>query len=159
MRADSLSEGHYFSISCLLGEHVRAEPIFPDGQPGNVAYVPQELFLLPSSPLIPHINFPPGFDIARTPLVTFLRCDYLMRIESLQRLYEKLHNPPLGSRLFNDENQATSGPEDYLPVFLDPKKHYSTMIVSTAAWWNVSITTLNTIFHAADIIVVDSGTL
>lgn len=132
-----MSEGHFFSLSCSLGEHVRAEPVYPDGEPGDIAYIPQQLYLLPDSPLVPHLKFPPGFDIATTPLVTFLRCDFLMRVKTLNRLYQALHDPPHGFRLFREEDQKTSGPEDYMPVFTDPKNHYSTMIVSTAAWWNV----------------------
>ncbi|KAJ7592623.1 hypothetical protein C8J56DRAFT_1161729 [Mycena floridula] len=138
---DSLTEGHFFSLSCSLGEHVRAEPVYKDGEPGDIAYIPQQLFLLPDSPLIPYINFPRGFDIAKTPLVTFIRCDFLMRIKTLNQLYKDLHSPPSGFKLFREEEHKTQGPEDYMPIFTDPKNHYSTLIVSTAAWWNTETLT------------------
>lgn len=65
-----------FSLSCMLYPHVIHTPTFPKFEGKAVdshLALPQELYLNPESPLVASIKFPPHFDIAKTPLVSFRR--------------------------------------------------------------------------------------
>ena len=68
----------------MLSPHFRATP---DWTQGFDRAWPQNLYLAPSSPLLPHLRLPPGFDVARTPLVTFRRIDTLLEPTALDALY------------------------------------------------------------------------
>ncbi|KAI0744300.1 hypothetical protein C8Q80DRAFT_1327235 [Daedaleopsis nitida] len=87
---DSVTENHFLSLSCLLYAHVCATPNYIENQYWDRAW-PQNLYMEPSSPLVRKLNFPPGFDIASTPLVTFRRVDLLLEPSRLDNLYQSLH--------------------------------------------------------------------
>ncbi|KAG8969055.1 hypothetical protein FRC03_004729 [Tulasnella sp. 419] len=69
---DSVTEEHFFSLSCTLYPHVLATPDYTGRWDWDRAW-PQNLYLNPQSPLVPKLNMPSGFDIEKTPLVTFRR--------------------------------------------------------------------------------------
>lgn len=69
---DSLTEGHFFSISCMLHPHVRATPDYVVGTDYDRGW-PQNLYLLPNSSFARTLRFPPGFSFEHTPLVTYRR--------------------------------------------------------------------------------------
>ncbi|KAG6825614.1 hypothetical protein H0H93_000472, partial [Arthromyces matolae] len=77
---DSITEGQFFSLSCILYPHVIATPTGFDFDRDT----PENLFLNPQSPLIEHMFIPDDFDIEKTPLVTFRRGDLLMTKEELE---------------------------------------------------------------------------
>ena len=86
---DSVTENHFFSLSCLLYPHVRATPDYNENPYYHRGY-PQNLYLVSSSTLIRSIKFPRGFDMYKAPLVTFPRID-LFKQPKLDRLYHSLH--------------------------------------------------------------------
>lgn len=71
---DSISEEHFFSLSCLLYDHVTALPVLPEFAASPADRVqPQHLYLRADSPLMASLEFPPGFELDTTPLVGFRR--------------------------------------------------------------------------------------
>lgn len=127
-------DNHFFSLSCILFPHVRAGPDYE---------WPNHLYLSPTSPLIPELKFPPGFDIEKTPLASFRRLDLLLDIPELIDMHKQLYNPPENFTLFNDDEipAYTLSPKEYLPVFTAPLPlgGYSTLVTSTAGHWNVDL--------------------
>lgn len=69
---DSISENHFFSLSCMLYPHVKTTPDYNAPNYYDHGYQ-QDLFLEKTSPLVPYLRFPKDFDIDTTPLVTFRR--------------------------------------------------------------------------------------
>ncbi|KAA1472822.1 hypothetical protein DENSPDRAFT_779180 [Dentipellis sp. KUC8613] len=143
---DSISENHFFSLSCLLYPHVRATPYYaPDA--GYDHGWPQNLYLSPTSPLVLTLNFPPGFSIEHTPLVTHRRVDLLLTQPELETLHTATHPelyPPLAETarpLVSEVPVWTMSPKEYLPLFTAPAPdaHYATMIVSTAGHWTTRL--------------------
>ncbi|KAF8754547.1 hypothetical protein RHS01_05795 [Rhizoctonia solani] len=92
---DSVTEQHFFSMSCMLYPHVRATPDYaPTGGSGPRDW-PQHLYLNPSSPLLTQLKLPHGFDIDRTPLVTFRRVDlHTFRPQSIRIIQPLAQNLP-----------------------------------------------------------------
>jgi hypothetical protein len=142
---DSITEGHFFSLSCMLHPHVIATPTYTPNTYFDRAW-PQNLYLNPESPLLrtnTRINknrlvFPPGFNITTTPLVTFRRIDLLFAQSELVSLHNSLHpNPPSNFSLFSDEATWSMRPSEYMQLFL--LRGYSTMVVSTAGHWTTSL--------------------
>ncbi|KAG0707061.1 hypothetical protein DFH29DRAFT_898242 [Suillus ampliporus] len=151
---DSITENHFFSLSCLLYPHVRATPNYTENPYFDRAWQ-QNLYLSPSSPIISEINLPEGFSIANTPLVSFRRVDLLLNQADLTALY---HSPAFPGELTNSANQNSSSrptkaeslfgddpvwslsPSEYMPTFLDspPDANYGTLVVSTAGHWTTS---------------------
>ena len=138
---DSVTENHYFSLSCLLYPHVRTTPNFT-----AFGYYehhwPQEMYLSPTSPLVHEIQFPEGFDIATTPLVSFRRSDLLLTKPQIVGIHESLHPERAGKddfRLFGDELVIDVPPIEYLRLFTAPlpEANYGTLIVSTAGHWTM----------------------
>ncbi|KAH9915048.1 uncharacterized protein BXZ73DRAFT_81477 [Epithele typhae] len=140
---DSVTENHFFSLSCILYPHVRATPDWTRG--GFDRAWPQNLYLNPASPLLQYINFPPGFDIETTPLVTFRRIDLLYETAQLDQIYHRLHPhskyAPNGESIFSDEPNWNVAPEEYLKLFTQPLPHgnYATMVVSTGGHWTTTM--------------------
>ncbi|KAJ3505727.1 hypothetical protein NLJ89_g7266 [Agrocybe chaxingu] len=139
---DSVSENHFFSLSCILYPHVRAEPDWTLG--GFDRAWPQYLYLKPDSPMIPYIKFPEGFNISTTPLVKFRRVDILLSKEQLIGIHSSIQ--PSGTELedpslFSDEAVWTMPPAEYLGEFNAPlpEGNYGTMIVSTAGHWTTNL--------------------
>ncbi|TFK53758.1 hypothetical protein OE88DRAFT_1278028 [Heliocybe sulcata] len=141
---DSITENHFFSLSCLLYPHVRATPNYTENPYFDRAWA-QNLYLHPESPLIPHLSFPEGFSIEDTPLVTFRRLDLLYSQQELRDLHRELH-PDVYEKdpefqLFSEEATWSPSPKEYLPeLFSEPAKtHYTTLIVSTAGHWTTTL--------------------
>ncbi|XP_006457300.1 hypothetical protein AGABI2DRAFT_229641 [Agaricus bisporus var. bisporus H97] len=138
---DSVTENHFFSISCSLYPHVIATPYYAPGSSWDRGW-PQNLYLNPNSPIISSIAFPPGFNITGTPLVTFRRIDILFSKAELNALYHTNHpyfSP--NDTLFGDEGVWTSPIREYLDLFFSPipKGNYGTMIVSTGGHWTTRV--------------------
>jgi hypothetical protein len=141
---DSITEGHFFSLSCMLHPHVIATPTYTPNSYFDRAW-PQNLYLNPDSPLLrpksrihKPLVFPPGFNITTTPLVTFRRIDLLFEQSELVDLHKTLHpNPPSNYSLFSEEATWSMSPSEYTTLFLS--RGYSTMIVSTAGHWTTTL--------------------
>ncbi|RXW15883.1 hypothetical protein EST38_g9971 [Candolleomyces aberdarensis] len=149
MLGDSITENHFFSLSCLLYPHVIARP-----QPGehfDRAW-PQHLYLNPASPLLqndstapPTLHLPEGFDIAQTPLATYRRVDLLWSTDELQEMHRILHpefyRANWAFKLFGTEAVWTISPHEYLNIFTQslPVANYGTMILSTAGHWTTGL--------------------
>lgn len=151
---DSITENHFFSLSCLLYPHVRATPNYTENPYFDRAWQ-QNLYILPSSPLLNEITLPKGFSIENTPLVSFRRVDLLLNKPDLDALYhntvipgEPSHpaqdpsSPPStkAESLFNEEQFWSLSPSEYMPMFLasPPEANYGTLVVSTAGHWTTT---------------------
>jgi len=135
---DSVTENHFFSLSCILYPYVFATPDYTLG--GFDRAWAQNLYLIPSSPLIANLSLPQGFDIKLTPLVTFRRIDLLLSKEELISIHNSSQpeNVTLDDpSLFSEEGIWTLPVAEYLNEFLSPlpKANYATMVVSTAGHW------------------------
>ncbi|KAF8149407.1 hypothetical protein B0H34DRAFT_667509 [Crassisporium funariophilum] len=139
---DSVTENHFFSLSCILGPHVIATPTYNANSWFDRAWI-QNLYLDPSSPIISSIKFPPGFNITGTPLVTFRRIDVLFSKEELVSIHRNMpgQNQSLPDyELFGEEGVWSMPLNDYIQEFLAPlpQGNYATMVVSTAGHWTTS---------------------
>ncbi|KAH9942482.1 uncharacterized protein BXZ73DRAFT_88044 [Epithele typhae] len=141
---DSVTENHFFSLSCMLYPHVRATPDYTLG--GFDFAWPQNLYLSSSSPLLPSLKLPKDFDIDNTPLVTFRRSDLLMFPSRLDALYRQIH--PASKYLHNrttlfNSNEAVwnLSPEEYVGMLTTPRPAggYSALIVSTGGHWTTHL--------------------
>ncbi|KAI1785474.1 hypothetical protein LXA43DRAFT_976214 [Ganoderma leucocontextum] len=141
---DSVTENHFFSLSCLLYPHVRATPDYNEN-PYYGRDHPQNLYLKKTSPLLSSIKFPSGFDIEKTPLVTFRRIDLLMEQSQLDHLYHALHPDSKyiapNESLFSEEATWNLSPAEYVKMFTSPlpERNYATMIVSTGGHWTTTL--------------------
>ncbi|KAJ7727967.1 hypothetical protein B0H16DRAFT_1589958, partial [Mycena metata] len=137
---DSITEGHFFSLSCILSPHVRATPNYIENPNFDRAW-PQNLYLKPDSALVSDLTFPEGFSIAETPLVTFRRVDLLLGKQQLVNLHRELYPEPANFSLFSDEAVWTLEPTEYLSMLTAPlpSGNYKTMVVSTARHWTTSV--------------------
>jgi len=133
-RLDSITENHFFSLSCLLYPHVRATPNYT------------------TSPLLPELDFPPDFSIENTPLVLFRRVDLLLNQEDLETLYQNTFRTeaededPTATNattksLFSDEMTWSLSPSEYMPTLLasPPEGNFGTLIVSTGGHWTTTL--------------------
>ncbi|KAJ7725018.1 hypothetical protein B0H16DRAFT_1333065, partial [Mycena metata] len=136
---DSITGGHFFSLSCILSPHVRATPNYIENPNFDRAW-PQNLYLNPDSGLVSDLTFPEGFSIAETPLVTFRRVDLLLGKQQLVNLHRELYPEPANFSLFSDEAVWTLDPTEYLSMFTAPlpSGNYETM-VNTAGHWTTSV--------------------
>ncbi|OBZ70729.1 hypothetical protein A0H81_09456 [Grifola frondosa] len=134
---DSVTENHFFSLSCLLYPHVRATPNYTENPYFDRAW-PQHLYLSPSSPLLPTLALPPDFNISSTPLVTFRRVDLLLAQPQLEALYHTLR-PNASAPLFSEEQFWSLAPEEYMALFDAPGARYGTLVVSTAGHWTTTL--------------------
>jgi len=138
---DSVTENHFFSLSCLFYPHVIATPKYTEGGSFDRGW-PQNLYLNPSSPLLRHISFPDGFDITVTPLVTFRRIDLLFSQAEILDIHRSIYpSRPQAFRLFSDEAVWTLPVAEYLDLFTSPLPlgNYATMVVSTAGHWTTTL--------------------
>lgn len=142
---DSITEGHFFSLSCLLYPHVIATPDY-NGNSGFDRAWPQHLHLSPTSPLLSSLSFPAGFNITLTPLVTFRRVDLLLTQDELVSLHQTVHRADSTAlatnfSVFSDEAAWSLSPEEYMPLFTSPlpQGNYATMVVSTAGHWTTNL--------------------
>lgn len=138
---DSMTENHFFSLSCILHGHVIATPDYTSGKPWDRGW-PQNLYLDRKSPLVPSINFPKNFDIAKTPLVTFRRIDILFSKEELIQIHREIQPPATileDDSLFGEQAVWTVPLPEYLTEFLAPLPtgNYKTMVVNTAGHWTI----------------------
>ncbi|KAG6836543.1 hypothetical protein H0H93_006923 [Arthromyces matolae] len=134
---DSITEGHFFSLSCILYPHVIATPTYTPNSYFDRAW-PQNLYLNPESPLLKDIFIPGDFDIEKTPLVTFRRIDLLMNKEELERIHANLHPDTVENfSLFSEEATWNMSPTEYLPLFFE--NGYSTLVVSTGGHWTTTL--------------------
>ncbi|KAG6332389.1 hypothetical protein ID866_6699 [Astraeus odoratus] len=138
-------------MSCLLYPHVRATPNYTENPYFDRAWV-QNLYLLPTSPLVPELRFPAGFSIETTPLVTFHRVDLLFNKDDLDAIYRRTLVPDdafgidierelANKTLFSEEATWSSSPTEYMPEFLadPPQSNYGTLVVSTAGHWTTTL--------------------
>ena len=148
---DSITENHFFSLSCLLYPHVRATPNYTENPYFDRAW-PQKLYLSPTSPLIPELDFPAGFSIENTPLVLFRRVDLLFNQDDLQTLYQNTYRTEAEEEdpsaingttksLFSEESTWSLSPSEYMPMFLasPPEANFGTLVVSTAGHWTTTL--------------------
>ena len=135
---DSVTENHFFSLSCLLYPHVRATPNYTEN-PYFERDWQQNLYLLPTSPLIPKLKFPKGFSVETTPLVSFRRVDLLLSREELEGLYKSIYAPDANSTLFSEEAFWSLSPHEYVQQFTSKENNYQTMVVSTAGHWTTNV--------------------
>ncbi|KAF8802701.1 hypothetical protein BYT27DRAFT_7215206 [Phlegmacium glaucopus] len=140
---DSVTENHFFSLSCILYPHVIATPDYTSGGDFDRAW-PQNLYLNPSSPLLSTLSLPLGFNITSTPLVTFRRIDLLLSKDELISIHtsSQPQNVSLNdTTLFSDERLWTLPIAEYLNEFLVPlpEANYATMVVSTAGHWTTTV--------------------
>ncbi|TEB28042.1 hypothetical protein FA13DRAFT_1755903 [Coprinellus micaceus] len=146
---DSVTENHFFSLSCLLHPHIIATPNYNNPlvklttNRGSF----QHLYLNPSSPLAsplyPNpITFPPGFSLSKTPLVTFRRVDILYTKEELVIMHQELHPSfPSSTHLFSGEETHTRSAKEALDLLTAPLPYgnYGTMVVSTGGHWTTTL--------------------
>ncbi|KIK91224.1 hypothetical protein PAXRUDRAFT_149979 [Paxillus rubicundulus Ve08.2h10] len=148
---DSITENHFFSLSCLLYPHVRATPNYTENPYFDRAWA-QNLYLSPTSPLLTELDFPSDFSVENTPLVTFRRVDLLLNREDLESLYHSAlraaadgEDPSAtnstSKSLFSSEQMWSSSPSEYMPAFLSspPDGNYGTLVVSTAGHWTTTL--------------------
>ncbi|KAJ3770915.1 hypothetical protein FB446DRAFT_129567 [Lentinula raphanica] len=140
---DSITEGHFFSISCLLYPHVVATPDYVKNPYFDRAW-PQNLYLNPDSPLVTEnqLSYPAGFNTTETPLVTFRRIDLLLSLDELRDLHHQKHFEPTDFTLFSEEAIWTTSPSEYISdIFLSPlpQANYANLIVSTAGHWTTTM--------------------
>ena len=148
---DSITEQHFFSLSCVLFPHVRATPNYTENPYFDRAWV-QNLYLSPTSPLLSELDFPTGFSIETTPLVTFHRVDLLFNQHDLDAIYRRTLIPEdtfgmnpeqdlANKTLFSDERAWSMSPSEYMPEFLGdlPDFNYGTLVVSTAGHWTTTL--------------------
>jgi hypothetical protein len=138
---DSITEGHFFSISCSLYPHVLATPDYVANPYFDRAW-PQNIYLNPNSSLVQSLSFPPGFNITETPLITFRRVDLLLSQEELISLHKQTHSEDDGFSLFSEEGTWSLSPSYYLSeLFLGPlpQANYANLIVSTAGHWTKTL--------------------
>ncbi|TFK22221.1 hypothetical protein FA15DRAFT_671767 [Coprinopsis marcescibilis] len=144
---DSVTENHFFSLSCLLYPHVIG---FPDYNKLTGMYDrswAQHLYLNPDSPILKDINLPSGFNLSSTPLVTFRRVDLLWSKSELETMHKELHpefydtTSSEGFSLFGEERTWSIPPKEYLDIFYKPlpEGNYATMVVSTAGHWTTNL--------------------
>ncbi|CAE6440264.1 unnamed protein product [Rhizoctonia solani] len=141
---DSVTEQHFFSMSCMLYPHVRATPDYSLTGGSGPRDWPQHLYLNPSSPLVTQLKLPSGFDIERTPLVTFRRVDLLFDTHELDSIHRAIHSGSNASTEIPDtlfgpkaSESYNLSPKAYLEQFMQPlpEGNYKTLIVSTAGHW------------------------
>ncbi|KDR67812.1 hypothetical protein GALMADRAFT_79374 [Galerina marginata CBS 339.88] len=140
---DSVTENHFFSLSCILYPHVIATPDYTTNSHFDRAW-PQNLYLSPSSPMIQSLSLPDGFDISTTALVTFRRIDILLSKQELIDIHSSIQAPGQtlnDSSLFSDESVWTLPVDEYIAEFLAPlpKANHATMVVSTGGHWTVTL--------------------
>ena len=135
---DSVTENHFFSLSCLLSPHVRATPNYTEN-PYYERHWQQNLYLLPTSPLVHNLTFPEGFSIENTPLVSFRRVDLLLSREELEGLYTSIYARGPDSPLFSEEAFWSLSPREYVQQFTSKENNYQTMVVSTAGHWTTGL--------------------
>ncbi|KAF8604834.1 hypothetical protein BDV93DRAFT_491604 [Ceratobasidium sp. AG-I] len=146
---DSVTEQQFFSMSCMLYPHVIATPDYaPHGGSGPRDW-PQHLYLNPSSPLVRLLKPPAGFDIKRTPLVTFRRVDLLFSTSELDTIHTSIHasslsapNSTVPKTLFGPtaSESYNLSPGTYLSIFTAPlpEANYRVLLLSTAGHWTTA---------------------
>ncbi|TFY58088.1 hypothetical protein EVG20_g8289 [Dentipellis fragilis] len=142
---DSISENHFFSLSCTLFPHVRATPNYTENPYFDRAW-PQNLYLNPSSPLVSTLKLPLNFSVEHTPLVTFRRVDLLLNRDELEALHRRKHpelytDPEHPFQLFSEEQFWSLSPAEYMPLLTGqlPASRYGTLIVATAGHWTTTL--------------------
>ncbi|KAI0318841.1 hypothetical protein OF83DRAFT_1082642 [Amylostereum chailletii] len=140
---DSVTENHFFSLSCSLFPHVRATPNYTENPYFDRAW-PQHLYLHPDSPLVHELAFPDGFSIEHTPLVTFRRIDLLLSRLELEELHHVRHPETYAAdpdfKLFSEEQHWTHSPAEYMAWFTAPAPmRYATLIANTAGHWTTTL--------------------
>ncbi|KAJ7283348.1 hypothetical protein C8J57DRAFT_1120801, partial [Mycena rebaudengoi] len=133
---DSITEGHFFSLSCMLYPHVRATPDYTNKPHFDRAW-PQNLYLNAESPLVSSFTFPQGFSVADTPLVTFRRVDLLFEKQQLVELHRSLRAEPANFTLLSSEPVWSLDPAEYMNIFT--AGYYKTMVVSTGGHWTTTL--------------------
>ncbi|KIY64297.1 hypothetical protein CYLTODRAFT_493228 [Cylindrobasidium torrendii FP15055 ss-10] len=155
---DSVTENHFFSLSCMLYPHVLATPDYVANPYFDRAW-PQHLYLNPASPLLTSSNIlgralrlPKGFNLTGTPLVTFRRVDLLLNQPQLEELhrdkYPEMYTAAVdtttedeGFKLFSKE-AAWSLDFDYVRELFQkplPEANYGTMVASTGGHWTTTL--------------------
>lgn len=99
------------------------------------------MYLSPTSPLVHDLQFPEGFDIATTPLVTFRRSDMLFTKAELTHIHNALHPERAAAvenfELFGGDLVIDVPAVEYLRLFTAPlpEANYGTLVVSTGGHW------------------------
>ncbi|KAG8998121.1 hypothetical protein FRB90_012359 [Tulasnella sp. 427] len=106
---------------------------------------PQHLYLSPHSPLVSRIKFPEGFNMTKTPLVSFRRNDLLFNATEVESMFNGggwRPGPGENSTLFGKEQSWNISPTEYLnDLFFRPlpDANYQSLIVSTAGHWSLKL--------------------
>ncbi|KAL0956939.1 hypothetical protein HGRIS_003041 [Hohenbuehelia grisea] len=147
---DSITEGHFFSLSCMLYPHVRATPNYIENPYFDRAW-PQHLYLNPDSPLVATLRTSSSFNISSTPLVTFRRVDLLLSKDELVHLHKTQtelqadthsNSTPIShGNLFSEEQTWSMSVRESMDLFTSTEegRNYRTMIVSTGGHWTTTL--------------------
>ncbi|BGP52442.1 hypothetical protein JCM10450v2_008420 [Rhodotorula kratochvilovae] len=92
---DSLSEEHFFSLSCQLYPHVRGEWPYPFMTTNQWQFKEEHLLLHETSPLIRsgRLRVPKDWDWEGRPLISHVRSDHGFSATELLDLYRAVHSP------------------------------------------------------------------
>lgn len=103
----------------------------------------------PSSPLVKQLKPPAGFDVKRTPLVSFRRVDLLFDPSELDAIHKTMHvssfsspNNTVPPTLFGPDASESYNlsPDEYLSLFTTPlpDANYKVLLLSTAGHWTTA---------------------
>ncbi|GJN94628.1 hypothetical protein Rhopal_007711-T1 [Rhodotorula paludigena] len=92
---DSLSEEHFFSLSCMLFPHVKGNWPYPFMTRNEWQFKEEHLLLDASSPLIHsgRLRVPEQWDYEGSPLISHVRSDHGFDAEEILRLYTTVTSP------------------------------------------------------------------
>lgn len=136
--ADSVTEGHFFSMSCSLFPHVRAVPDYKSNEQWDRSWT-QHLYFYRDSPLLSNITVPEGFDIDATPLVTFRRSDLILPRSEITAVHRKMYGRASSFVLFGGEEPYEVSIKNQTDMFIGGS--YATMVISTAGHWRAQTLT------------------
>jgi len=138
---DSVTENHFFSLSCLLSPHVTVSPDFK--ALGRFEHDwPQYIYLNPDSQLLDELSPPAGFDPHTTPLVAYRRVDLLLSREEVVNAHRMMNGTLKQDQLFDTKEKLfTVSHQDYMAQFFTPLPAggYRTLIANTGAHWTTHL--------------------
>ena len=127
---DSMTVNHFYCILYLYVFQVGT----PDYKFGafDRASLRNLYYPKPSSLVLSKLYFPKGFDVARTPLVTFRLIDLLLSKDELISVHKPSQPKNVLTRPLQRHVMWTSLVAEYQFLAPLPKANYATMVVSTA---------------------------
>jgi hypothetical protein len=134
---DSQFRQHFWSIGCDLGEHVlwRGVPLSfdADGNSRSWRMHRPDLVLDPASPLLPLLRLPPWFVVNSTALVSY-QLQYTPLSREEMRTLAIANTSLIPSHIPDPNFPVYEASMNFTQdLFLDPAKHYRTMLFSSMA--------------------------